>query len=315
MRVLVLGAGAIGGLVGALLAEKGHEVEARGRSGRLASMRVEGGGYGLDRDVAFAALSRPPELVLAATKTQDLADALRQHARDVGDAPVLALQNGLAQDAIVRDVLGRAGVPVVVALDAQLLESGRVECARKGTLLVPRGAPGVEALRDAVRVEETDDIEGARWTKLLVNLQNAVPALTGLSYQEAARHPLLGRAVVRMLKEARAVADAEGVTLAPLPWTSPLLLRALSRLPEDVARPLYARRVAMVLGAKPAYGSTWQSVQRGRSVETEYLNGEVVRRGAKHGIPTPTNARACELAAAGARLSAEECGRSLLRDG
>lgn len=322
-NVLVVGSGAIGGLLAALLAEKGHTVEARGRGRTVARMRVEGGGYGPDRAVALGALpaGATPDLVLVAVKTQDLEGALREHADAMGGAPVVALQNGLAQDDLVAAAVGPArAVAAVVALDAEYLGGDTVRCARKGTLLIgapdPVGAaPAMRAreiLRDAVSVDEAGNVRGARWTKLLVNLQNVVPALTGLSYQEVAKHPDLARAVVRMVREAREVSDAEGVTLAPLPWTNPMLLRALSRLPEAVALPLYAKRVEKVLGKTPAYGSTWQSMQRGQSLETEWLNGEVVRRGQARGIATPVNARATDLAAKGARMSADECARALL---
>ena len=321
MRVLVIGAGAIGGLLGVLLHERGQQVVLLGRHA-AEGFRVEGGAYGPDRTVALgvstaAPLGFDPDLVLVGVKTQDLAKALGQHAHALGEAPVVGLQNGLAQDDIIADAVGRErAVSAVVALDAEHLEPGRVRCDRKGTLLVGPATPAADRaatiLAEAVRIDRVENVRGARWTKLLVNLQNVIPALTDLSYQEVAKHPQLARAVIRMVREARAVADAEGVTLAPLPWTNPMLLRALSRMPVGVAVPLYARRVQGVLGSKPAHGSTWQSVQRGQSVETDWLNGEVVRRGAKHGIATPVNARAVELAAKGARLSADECARHLL---
>lgn len=325
-RILVVGAGALGGLLGALLTEKGHDVLLLTRSPAPPTLRLEGGGYGPARDIEVrAATSAPPgfapELVVCGVKTQDLAAALGQHAAAMGDAPVVALQNGLAQDDITVAAVGSArAVAAVVALDASSLEPGRIECHRRGTLLLGAPRPDASAaveraasvLEQAVSVQRIDNVLGARWTKLLVNLQNVIPALTGLSYQEAARHAGLARAVVRMLKEARAVADAEGVTLAPLPWTNPMLLRAMSRLPEAMATPLFAARVQQVLGSAPAYGSTWQSMQRGRSLETEWLNGEVVRRGAARGVPTPVNARAVALAAKGARMDADDCARLLL---
>ena len=325
-RVLVVGAGAIGGLIGALLTEESHDVVLLSRSKLISRLRIEGGAYGPDHEVQVrvateASAGFAPDLVVLGTKTQDLAAALAQHAPAIGEAPVVALQNGLAQDDIVRAAVGPArAVAAVVALDATYLEAGRIECRRKGTLLVgapdPAGAAAadlaVRILADAVAVQRIENVRGARWTKLLVNLQNVIPALTGLSYQEAAQHPQLARAVIRMVKEARAVADAEGITLAPLPWTSPMLLRALSRLPEAMATPLYAKRVQKVLGREPAYGSTWQSMERGRSLETEWLNGEVARRGRALGVPTPVNARAVELAAERARISPDACARALL---
>lgn len=323
--LLVIGAGALGGLLGALLTEKGHDVVLLTRSQAPSSIHVMGGAYGPDRVVpvraATVAPSMRPDLVISGVKTQDLAASLAQHGHALGDAPVVALQNGLAQDDIIADTVGPArAVAAIVALDATHIEPGVVRCDRKGTLLIGPARPeakdaaarAAKLLAEVVAVERIENVRGARWTKLLVNLQNVVPALTGLSYQETAKHPQLARAVIRMVREARAVADEEKVSLAPLPWTNPMLLRALSRMPEAIALPLYAKRVEKVLGSKPAYGSTWQSVQRGQSVETEWLNGEVVRRGVRAGLATPVNARATELAAKGARLTPDECARMLL---
>ena len=319
---LVVGAGAIGGLLGALLTEKGHDVVLLTRSKPLTRLRLEGGGYGPDREVEVRGATRAPEgftpnLVVLGTKTQDLAAAIEQHRAALGAAPVVGLQNGLAQDEIIAGALGAdRAVSCVVALDSKFLGDGRIECARPGTLLLGPPGPACDRaaaiLRDAVKVETIANVRGARWTKLLINLQNVVPALTDLSYQEAAKHPGLARAIVRMVREARAVADAERVTLAPLPWTNPLLLRALSRMPEAIAVKLFARRVEMVLGKTPAYGSTWQSKERGQAWETEWLNGEVVRRGHALHVPTPVNARATALAAKGETLSPDECARALL---
>ncbi|HLE97661.1 MAG TPA: ketopantoate reductase C-terminal domain-containing protein, partial [Candidatus Thermoplasmatota archaeon] len=288
--------------------------------------------YGADRRVRLAAAERAPpgaaaDLVLLAVKTQDVARALEEHRDTIGldpaapGPPVVAIQNGLAQDGIVAALCGPArGVAAVAALDASFLEPGVVTCDRRGSLLVgPVGSRGTAAaraaeavLRDAVDVGWTWNVVGARWTKLVVNLGNVVPALTGLPFQETSRHALLGRAHVRMIREAVKVARADGVTLAPIPWTSPVLLHAAAALPEALAAKVYAARVRRVLGDVPGYGSTWQSVQRGAALETEWLNGEVVRRGKERGVATPANAAACRLAAEGARLTAEDAGRALL---
>jgi 2-dehydropantoate 2-reductase len=319
-RVLVIGAGAIGGTIGALLAETGHDVELRGRSAPVAGLRLTGGGYGPDRDVAFTTLRGPPDLVLAATKTQDLAAAMQQHRMHIGDAPIVALQNGLAQDDIVSRVRPvPPHLPVspwagaVVVLDAQMLDRATIGCARPGTLLL--GGPAADVaepiLRTAVAVERTRDLVGARWTKLLVNLGNAIPAITGLSFQRTSRHKKLGRAHLALVREGLAVARAEGVALQPIPWTSPALMKMLSFAPDVLARPIYASRVRRVLGDAPAYGSTWQSLQRGGSLETEWLNGEIVRRGAARGIATPANEMACSLVEKRERMDADDAARAL----
>ena len=330
-NVLVIGAGAIGGLLSALLAEKGHDARLVVKPHQAVALRhgvrIEGSAYGPPRVVPVAATARAspgfaPDLVVMAVKTQDLREALRAHADTFRDAPVVGLQNGLAQDETIIEAVGPArAVAAIVSLDATHIEPGVVECARAGVLtLGPAHAEARAAaegardiLQDAVETQWTEDARAARWTKLLVNVGNVVPAVTGLPFQKVARHPGLSLAVVRMMKEASAVARADGVKLAPIPWTSPAFIRAMTLLPEGLARIAYARRVAKVLGDAPAYGSTWQSAQRGRPLETEWLNGEIARRGARTGVPTPVNDRATMLAAKGDTWTADEGARLLLQ--
>lgn len=322
-RVLVIGAGALGSLLGALLRERRHDVAlvtrnaAHARTVTHDGLLVTGGAYGRPRRLPLLAGPEAPrgfdpDLVILAVKTQDVESALKEHATTLGErAPVVALQNGLVQDALVAAAVGSGrAVAAIAVLDAQFVEVGHVDCARAGTLVLSQGVP---ALADAVRVRIERDIVGARWTKLLINLGNVIPALTGLSFQQAVEHPGLARAHVRMIREGVRVAEEAGATLRALPWTSPWLLRATATLPEPLAARAYAFRVRAVLGKAPAYGSTWQSVQRGRPLETEWLNGEVVRRGAGLGIPTPANRAACALAQSGSTFSPDDAARELLR--
>lgn len=329
-KVLVVGAGALGSLLGALLQEARHDVLllARGQHVReitLEGLRVTGGAYGPPRRVPVRAAPEAPQgyrpdLVILGVKTQDITSALTQHAHALGTAPVVALQNGLAQDALVAQAVGpQRTVAAVTVLDAEFREPGHVDCARRGTLILggpePAASRARDILRTAVSVKSTSHVVGARWTKLIVNLGNVVPAITDLSFQDAARHPLLGRVHVRLIREGVRVAQAEGAKLERLPWTSPVLLRAAASAPEGLAKAIYAARVRMILGRAPAFGSTWQSVQRGGSLETQWLNGEVVRRGAAAGVPTPANRAAVELAQSGKTLTPDEAGRVLLEAG
>lgn len=330
LKIVIVGAGALGSLLGALLHEKGHEVLLVGRAAHVEAVAkegllVRGGAYGPERRVRVPAATEVrgfrPDLVVLGVKTQDVARALQEHHDALGDAPVVALQNGLAQDGLVAALCGPSrAVGAVAALDASFVEPGVVTCDRAGTLLVgpvswqaePAAEAAARALADAVEVARVPDLHGTRWTKLAVNLSNAIPAVTGLSYQEAAAHRGLARANVRMIREALAVARAEGATLRPIPWTSPALLHLTARVPEAIAARVYAARVRRLLGRAPAYGSTWQSAQRGSALETEWLNGEVVRRGAQAGVATPANAAAVRLALAGARMDADAAARALL---
>ncbi|MEA3199073.1 MAG: 2-dehydropantoate 2-reductase [Thermoplasmata archaeon] len=290
MRVSVLGAGAIGCALGAALAPHA-EVELVARGAHLAALREKG--LTLDgRTLRLAASDRVTpgaDLVIAAVKTQDLEAALAASRDAIGPAPVMTIQNGLAAEGLaalhVPEVVG-----CVTALDAEFLEPGVVTVGRVGGLVLS-GRPDLAALfaKAGIPARVTRSFAGARWTKLLVNLNNTILAATGLTAQEAYARADLPRLSVRVVKEGLAVARAEGVRLEAIPWANPRQVAMLTRLPEPLAARLLAARVLRDAGAIPLRGSTQQSLMRGRGVEVAYLNGEIVRRGARHGIATPAN--------------------------
>lgn len=305
MRVAVVGAGAIGCTLAAMLqARSGHEVTLVARGAQLRALQERGllldGFPGLDalRVRAVDKLDARPDWLVLATKTQDLDAAAAGAAEHARGARVLTVQNGLAAETIAAEHFGERVVGCVVALDATFLEPGCVTVGSVGGLVAGRwGGPADARVRAAEALlrsaglpcSGTDNFAGARWTKLLVNLNNALPAATGLTVQELYAHPGVPRFAARVLKEGLAVARAEGVKLEPIPWTSPALLRAVALLPAGLVGPMLARRVRRLFRRAPLYGSTLQSLKRGKATEIDWLNGEVVARGTRLGVPTPLN--------------------------
>lgn len=331
MRIAVLGAGAVGCYLAARLSTRGHGVTLIGREAQADAIRRAGGialieADGSERRYPVAAatdLTGPIDLLLLAVKTQDLARAceeVRVRGRLEG-APAVTLQNGVRADGIAADVLGAErilGAVVVSALTS--LEPGRVTVHLPGWLVLgePFGPPTLRThaihavLQDAVTTYLTGDLRAARWSKLLVNLTNAITGATGLTLPEIAREPLGRRLSLRAQREGYAVGRASGERLdrawyglrpaalmsradasllALLQAAMPLLI---TRVPEPLADRILERAGTTRLGGIPFRGSTWQSLARGRPTEVEYLNGEIVRRGAELGIPVPFNARLVE---------------------
>ncbi len=288
----MLGAGAVGCALGAGLARVA-EVRLVARGDHLAALQRDG--LLLDgRRVRLPAAERlepGANLVIAAVKTQDLDGALAASRGALGQARVLTIQNGLAAEGIAaRHVPAERVVGCVTALDAEMLEPGVVTVGRVGGLVLS-GAPDVAALlsQAGFPTRVSANFAGARWTKLLVNLNNALLAATGLTAQEAYARRDLPRLSVRLVREGLAVARAEGVRLERIPWADPRQVALLARLPEEWAARLLAARVRRDAGSVPLRGSTQQSLLRGRSVEVAWLNGEVVARGRRLGVPTPAN--------------------------
>lgn len=298
MRYIIIGTGAVGGVIGGLLAAAGRDVVlvARNRqlevlrSGGLEVATVDGVSHvhpptaAGPQDVEL----RPGDVLVVAVKSQDTAAVLEAWAdRPVAGGgtassalPLVCAQNGVDNE---RAALRRFAhvVGMCVWLPATFLEPGRVSAGSTpvpGVLTlgpVPTGGPAPTAIAaDLVaagfRAPVVEDVMAWKYYKLLTNLANAVEALCGTGWDEAARE--LG---ARATAEGRAVLAAAGVHV----------------IPDDEHD---AGRAEFQMGRLPGEdggGSSWQSLVRGTgSIETDFLNGEIVLLGRLHGVPTPVNA-------------------------
>jgi 2-dehydropantoate 2-reductase len=303
MRYIIIGAGAVGGTIGARLFEGGHEVVLTARGAHYAAMQ--------DRGLRFATPAgtvtlpvpvapgpgelslRPDDVLIVAVKTQDAAAVLDTWAwRPVAGGgvaaealPVVCAQNGVAGERIAlrrfRRVYG-----MCVWLPATHLEPGVVEASaapRSGLLTVGRYPAGAdETVRQiAADLESSaflapvrEDVMRWKYAKLLTNLGNAVEAVCGAAArQDAGDAAGLAR---RARAEGKAVLAAAG--------------RDYPTPAEQAAVRGDQVRVEPVGGADRGGGSSWQSLTRGTgSIEADFLNGEIVLLGREHGVPTPVN--------------------------
>jgi 2-dehydropantoate 2-reductase len=309
MRIAVIGAGAVGSVIGGLLAEAGEDVTLIGRRSHVDAvnrnhLRIDGAlGAMQVRVRAAERLDFEPNLVLLTTKTQGVAAAAREIRPYVIGVPVVTMQNGVRSDELVANVLGKDDLlSCVVLFGATFLEPGRVTYSPQGVLVlgirfgpIDERARTIAAILDrAVPTRLSANIAGAHWTKLIVNENNALPAVTGLSIQDVNRQPALNKLAILLMREAMATIAAAGIKLASLPKLPATALRTLLRMPTPVAARLL-RVLSRSLGRTPALGSTLQSIRRGERTEIDYLNGEIVALGKRTGRPTPYNAAVVHL--------------------
>lgn len=311
MRIGVIGAGAIGGALAASLDRAGYDVEVAARGAQLDAIRADGlrldGGWGehVATLTANPSLTREPDLALVTTKAQDTAAALEGNAAAIRDIPLVVVQNGLGGMAAAHAVLPR--VPVLgglALLAASYLSPGRVTVTNPQPVVLGVG-PGADdavlertagVLAAGFPIEITRDLEGAQWTKLLVNHVNALPAITNLSVQEVVARPALLRIMAASVLETVLLADRMGVRFADLMGFVGTRLEAIDENPtglgpaEDFLRELTAK-----MGNVPNPASTLQSIRRGQPTEIDYLNGAVVAAAAAHGLEAPLNAALVEL--------------------
>jgi 2-dehydropantoate 2-reductase len=330
MRIGVVGAGAIGGTIAALLDRAGQEVAVTARGAHLAAIREHGlrltGGWGehTARVEAAEVLPTRPELALITVKAQDARAAAERHREVLDRVPVVVIQNGLAGPRALHDVLPAS--PLIGGLSliaAAHLEPGLVTVTGPNTtVLAPDTATAGQlrevaaVLRRAVPIDLADDLAGAQWSKLVVNQLNAAPAVTGLSAQQSLAAPALRTAVAAAMRETVRVGRAAGVRFGGLPGLTPRVAAVLMRLPPSVSGRLVAARLVAGMGTVPNLGSTLQSIRRGVPSEIDHLSGAVVREGRRLGVPTPVNARVVDLVheveRTGRFLSPDDAGRRLL---
>jgi 2-dehydropantoate 2-reductase len=303
MRIAVIGAGALGGTFAVLLARAGHDVTVTARGAGLDAIRAGGirlsGGFGdaHARPTALELLVERPELALVCTKAQDASAAIGANAAVIDGSPVIVVQNGLDGVRTAEQLLPNSdcfGALSIIA--ANYTEPGVVRVTTAAPTYLGRGSGPADAatrhwqgvLDAAPPMIAIDNFVGAQWTKLIVNMLNALPAITGLSVQEVVDDAPLRRVMTASMREAVRVGVARGVRFGSLQALGNRRLRAFSRLPLSVGQvlPMMMRRR---MGNVPNLGSTLQSIRRGQPTEIDYLNGAIVREAGLAGVPAPVN--------------------------
>lgn len=308
MKLVIAGAGSIGCYCGALLADAGHQVTLLGRARVLDPIREQGltvsdfsglttavpaDGLVLTEDPACLAGADVIIVTVKTGATAEMAKLISDHAPK--SAPVLSWQNGMENTRTLRSVLPdrdvRAGM---VPFNVVPTDAATYHRATSGDIVIQNG-PG--ALADQLNspslpVTESNDIEAVQWGKLVINLNNALNALSGLTLREQLMHRNWRRLMADQMTEALGVLKAAGHPVAsttPLPaWMTPHILR----LPT----PLFSRIAARMLTIDPnARLSMAYDLMTGRPTEIDSLQGEIIRIGADVNVPTPICARVSEL--------------------
>jgi 2-dehydropantoate 2-reductase len=291
-RVAVVGAGAVGGYFGGMLARAGAPVTLIGRPLHVDVWNRDG--LSLDsihfqeripvRASTDIAAAGDAELVLFSVKSPDTEDTARQLAPHLKqDALIVSLQNGVDNVERMRAAAALDPIAAVVYVASAMVAPGRVKHAGRGDLVIgdfpgrstgsrdatiARVASWFEAAGVPCRVSQ--HIDADLWTKLIVNAAlNAISAVVQVPYGPIAAIPESRETVRQIVEECVAVARADRVPLADED-----LLDLVLRFAEDNGH---------------VYSSTARDVARGARTEIDALNGFVVRRGASRGVPTPAN--------------------------
>ena len=309
MKIAVIGAGAIGNLVAGYLRLKGEEVSLVGHAESARQIKENGlvisgvrGNFNIKIDVD-SHLSYKPDLVILATKTQDIEEALKENLSFIREAIVLTTQNGVRADDLVSKFVPKEKIiSSIVMFGATYLEPGKVVHNFEGNWIIGKifgkNNEQVKAISEVLSKAfpsiVTEDIRGMKYLKIFVNANNCIPAILGKSMQEAFSDIEVSRISIAIWKEGLEVIKKAGINLVSLPDFPLERLMKLTAMPTQEAAKIYSG-IMMNLSKEPLYGSILQSIKRGKASEIDYINGEFASLAQKNGFEAPLNKKLVEM--------------------
>jgi len=298
LKILMIGAGGIGGYYAARLARAGHELVLTARGDHLNALKAQGLTVDYEGEVLHQALpafshteliqKHEPDdfdLIVIALKSTATAPVMAELASWLESAavPVLSLQNGVDNEPVIAEVVGEDRVlgGLAVRIGGHITEPGQVFAEGVAQVVMgawPRQRPDdlrisllrrLEALFNAAGIPTTvsDNIRYELWRKLVINNGvNPLSALTGLDTRSLTHHPEFGKIVHGMMAETVAASKADDVNLGP----------------EDLAE-----MFDLISNFNAIKTSMLVDKEKGRPLELDSIAGAVLRRCDRLGIEAP----------------------------
>lgn len=309
-KIVVVGAGAIGGTTAALLAKNQFDVTLVCKYPDLAmqisneGLHIHGMGKELRTVIPSVATAReitlPADLVLLATKATDMENAAREILPLLHEeSRVVCMQNGIMEPQLEKIAGKERTVGCVVGFGATMEGYGEIKLTSKGDMwLGYSNRPADESLREMSRIlghvartHTVDRILPVRYAKLIINsCTSTLGLISGMELGPMLKKRKARQLFVQVGKEALSVADA--MELQVPAYDGKIRFRTILNTPAPL-RHLIIRVIG--IRYKRLKSTNLQSLERGSAIEIEYLNGYIVHQGATLNIATPVNLRLLEM--------------------
>ena len=314
-EVAVFGAGAIGCWVGGRLAAGGANVTLIGRprvldelAGGLTVSDLEGDRFTVKvtttTEAAAAARARFVFVTVKSAQTEEAGRALARHVTDPATI-VVSLQNGVRNPSVLAAALQRPVLAGMVPWNVVRRGAATYHRGSSGTLMIEHVADPARAaeLYDALACgglgfATREDMDAVQWAKLVMNLNNAINALSGIPLREELSQRGYRRVLAAAQREALELLAADGQAVARLTPLPPAWMPRALELPDAVFRVLAKKMIAIDPHAR---SSMWDDFEAKRTTEIEYLQGEVVRLAERRRAAAPINRALVDLVRAAER--------------
>ncbi len=313
MKILVYGAGAVGGYLGARMDITGHDVTLITR--QFTADAINANGLSLTETgqlihtrpnavssvhQAFMRGQADYDLIVMSMKAYDLKSAIDPLVAFCPEPPtIITIQNGID---VEKPLIEQYGADRIVAgslttpISKDTINSLTVARKDRGLSLSPtRSRQEIDRWVDlfkqsGIKTTKVADYQSMKWSKALLNIvANASAAILnrtpGIIYKSNAMFNL----EVCMLQEALAVMEKQDIKVINLPGSpASWLATALRRIPLSLLKPLLTNMVHRGRGGKMPSFQLDLASGKGKS-EVIYHNGAIALAGQKHGVPTPVN--------------------------
>ena len=278
MKVIILGAGGIGSLVGAILSNE-NDVLLIGRQAHVDKINKNGleiSGY-INEKVKIKAQTKINNidggtLIILTTKAVDNEKTLNK-IKDLikKDTIILCLQNGLGNEDLIRSIVNCNVIRGITTSGATFIEAGKVKCSNIGEIYIEDSAFSKKVYnilnKAGLKTEISKDIKARIWKKLIVNC--AINPLTAILKVKNGNLLKILDLVGIIIKESVAVAEKEGF--------------------DFNEKETFDMVVNVIKASAENKSSMLQDILKGKKTEIDYLNGTVVKLGNKYGIECPVN--------------------------
>ncbi len=304
LRVAIVGAGAVGCYLGTMLAQSSaFDLSFIGRERMaleaaaygLTAEDLEGSCYQLKSPAVYTELEalRTAQLVLVTVKALDLSELLPQLAHHLSaDCVVVAMQNGVALAPLYQQFLSQPVLRAIVPFNVVKIKPGFYARTTGAAMIWQQTEdPKIQAVleqlnRQGIKSKQIENIKAAEFGKLMLNLNNAINALSDLPLQQQLlQRPyrlLLAAAMKELLDLCRRLnIESYSYTAIPNPYL-PLLMQS----PDWLFKRLAKKMLAISAQAR---SSMWDDIQAGKATEIDFLNGAVVTLAQQLNLDAPVN--------------------------
>jgi len=305
--IAIAGAGSIGFFIGGLLHHAGHKISFLARERMIKKINQYGlrltDYTGLDLAIEQSELNlkdnpkrlSKADIILVTVKssaTKEMAELIKSYAKP--NAIIISLQNGMNNGEILKATLkGFEVLSGMVPFNVAQMDGARFHRGTSGNIVIQRSSKKLaqDLITPNLTFEETRDIKSIQSGKLLINLNNALNALSGLTLREQLNNRGWRKIIADQMSEAHKIMKSAGMEPKPPSPVPASLIPYILKLPT----PLFKLIAKQMLAIDPlARSSMWEDLKLGRKTEIDELQGVIMKLANKHNLPASVNTRVLE---------------------